>query len=41
MADIMIYLLSLSEVTDIDLGSAVSEKLEKNKKRYPPDEEHF
>ncbi len=41
MADVLIYLLSLSEVTDIDLGKAVRDKLEKNRKKYPPDQEHF
>lgn len=41
MADIMIYLLFLSEVTGIDLEKAVTEKLEKNKKKYPSDEDHF
>ncbi len=35
MADILIYLLSLSEVTDIDLFEAVKEKVEKNKEKYP------
>ncbi len=41
MADIMIYLLSLSEVIDVDLIEAVEEKLEKNRERYPPEEKHF
>ncbi len=41
VADIMIYLLSLSEVIDVDLSKAVEEKLEKNRERYPPEEEHF
>ncbi len=35
MADVMIYLLSLADVADIDLGDAVLRKLEKNKKKYP------
>ena len=35
MADILIYLLSLSEVTDIDLFEAVHEKIEKNREKYP------
>lgn len=35
MADILIYLLSLSEVTDIDLYEAVHEKVEKNREKYP------
>ena len=41
MEDVMIYLLSLSEITGIDLEEAVKEKLDKNRKKYPPDEEHF
>ncbi len=35
MADVLIYLLSLADVTDIDLIEAVIEKLEKNKIKYP------
>lgn len=35
MADVMIYLLSLADVADIDLGDAVLRKLDKNKKKYP------
>ncbi|MFP4142492.1 MAG: nucleotide pyrophosphohydrolase [Thermoplasmata archaeon] len=41
MADIFIYLLFLSDVTDINLEKAVRDKLEKNKKKYPSDEDHF
>jgi len=41
MADIMIYLLALSEITDVDLKEAVKTKLEKNRKKYPPEEVHF
>jgi len=41
MADIMIYLLALSEITDVDLKKAVKTKLEKNKEKYPPEETHF
>ncbi len=37
MADILIYLLSLADVTDVDLGDAVRKKIEKNEKKYPPD----
>lgn len=37
MADIFIYLLSLADITDIDLGKAVIDKMEKNEKRYPAD----
>ena len=35
MADVMIYLLSLADVADIDLGEAVIKKLEKNEEKYP------
>jgi len=41
MADIMIYLLALSDITDVDLIEAVQEKLEKNRERYPSGEDHF
>ncbi len=40
MADVMIYLLALSNIADIDLGRAVEEKLKKNKEKYPKDKEH-
>lgn len=35
MADIAIYLLSLSNTLNIDLSAAILEKLERNKERYP------
>ncbi len=35
MADVFIYLLSLVDVMDIDLGKAVMKKLEKNRSKYP------
>lgn len=35
MADVFAYLLSLSDVTGIDLEVALLNKLEKNKKKYP------
>ncbi len=35
MADVLIYLLSLSDVTDIDLEKAVLKKIEKNREKYP------
>ncbi len=41
MADVMIYLLALSNTADIDLGKAVKDKLEKNEEKYPAGEEHF
>lgn len=39
MADILIYLLSLADAADIDLGEAVKKKVRKNKERYPVEEE--
>jgi len=35
MADILIYLLSLADVLNIDLGIAVIEKLRENSIKYP------
>jgi NTP pyrophosphatase (non-canonical NTP hydrolase) len=35
IADIAIYLLSLSNALDLDLSAAILAKMEKNKKRYP------
>ncbi len=37
IADVMIYLLELSDVTGIDLGRAVRDKMESNRKKYPPE----
>jgi NTP pyrophosphatase (non-canonical NTP hydrolase) len=36
LADVIIYCLSLANQMDIDISSAVGEKLEKNATRYPP-----
>jgi len=33
LADVVIYLLGLSEMLDIDLGKEISKKVEENKKR--------
>jgi NTP pyrophosphatase (non-canonical NTP hydrolase) len=33
LADVMLYLLQLASISDIDLGQAVLDKLEKNHKR--------
>ncbi len=41
IADIMIYLIALCEISDVDLNRAVQEKLEKNREKYPRDENHF
>ena len=38
MADILIYLLSLADVLNIDLGKAVIRKLKENSAKYPPEE---
>jgi NTP pyrophosphatase (non-canonical NTP hydrolase) len=35
VADVLIYLLSLSDILDLDLSEAVTEKLEQNAKKYP------
>jgi NTP pyrophosphatase (non-canonical NTP hydrolase) len=35
VADVMIYLLRLSDVLDIDLASAVEDKIRKNAEKYP------
>ncbi|MHA1676593.1 MAG: nucleotide pyrophosphohydrolase [Candidatus Njordarchaeales archaeon] len=38
MADILIYLLSLSDILNIDLGKSVIEKVKINSEKYPIDE---
>ena len=35
LADVLIYCLSLANVTNIDVARAVRAKIEKNKKKYP------
>lgn len=35
IADILIYLLLMAEVTEVDLVKAVKRKVEKNKEKYP------
>jgi NTP pyrophosphatase (non-canonical NTP hydrolase) len=40
MADIMIFLLYLSDGARIDLSTAVREKIEKNGKKYPVDKSY-
>ena len=37
LADILIYCLSLANVTGIDVASAVADKVRKNSAKYPPD----
>lgn len=38
MADVACYLLALANVLEVDLSTAVREKLRKNAQRYPADE---
>lgn len=35
MADVLAYLLRLADVLDVDLEEALTEKIEKNRRRYP------
>lgn len=35
MADVMAYLLSLANVLEIDVSSAMAAKMQKNRKKYP------
>ena len=37
IADILIYVIYLSDVLGIDLERAVAEKIKKNEEKYPPD----
>ena len=37
MADVMIYLLQMADKLDIDLESAVTNKIEKNSEKHPSD----
>ncbi|MDN5278204.1 MAG: hypothetical protein PWR01_2169 [Clostridiales bacterium] len=39
LSDVMAYLLSLANVLEIDVSSAMAEKMQKNRKKYPT--EHF
>lgn len=39
LSDVMAYLLSLANVLEIDVSSAMAKKMKKNKKKYPA--EHF
>lgn len=36
LADVLIYLVRLADVTGIDLAQAASTKIEKNRERFPP-----
>lgn len=40
MADVLAYLLALSDVADIDLAEALTKKMDKNKGKYPIDKAH-
>ncbi len=35
LADVMIYCMSMANVYDVDIASAIEDKLEKNGKKYP------
>lgn len=35
MADVLAYLLRLADVLDVDLEQALSDKIEKNRRKYP------
>lgn len=37
LADVFYYLLRIARKTDIDLGSALTEKMRKNREKYPAD----
>jgi NTP pyrophosphatase (non-canonical NTP hydrolase) len=37
IADVFIYLVRLADKLDVDIESAVAEKIELNEKKYPPD----
>jgi NTP pyrophosphatase (non-canonical NTP hydrolase) len=39
LSDVMAYLLSLANVLDIDVSSAMADKMKKNRQKYPT--EHF
>lgn len=36
MADVLIYLVHLADVLDIELEQAVTDKIDRNERRYPP-----
>ena len=38
LADVMAYLLSLANVLEIDVSSAMAAKMKKNRKKYPVDQ---
>jgi len=38
LADVVIYCLSMANTLNIDLTTAILEKIEDNKKRYPPEQ---
>jgi NTP pyrophosphatase (non-canonical NTP hydrolase) len=37
LADVLIYLVRLADRLDVDLPAAVNEKIELNRRRYPPE----
>ncbi len=38
LADVVIYCLSMANTLNIDLTTAILEKIEQNKKKYPPEQ---
>ena len=38
LADVLIYLVRLADRLDVDLPAAVNEKIELNRRRYPPEQ---
>ena len=38
LADVLIYLISLSNTLEIDIAEAINDKMKKNEKKYPIDE---
>ena len=38
LADVLIYVLSLANALDVDVSAAVLDKLERNERRFPPEE---
>ena len=38
VADVLAFLLSFANVLDIDLSTALADKMKKNAKKYPADE---
>lgn len=37
LCDVLMYLISLANAVDIDVGETIQNKMEKNRKKYPPE----